>query len=297
MLSVILAFTGSLIYGASDFFGGIGARRWNSVAVTFASSSVGLIFILVCLLFVPGTWSAGVLLWGILAGLAGVSSLILLYACLAIGPMSILAPIMGLISATLPVVVGLATGEHLGSTGIAGLIVGLIAIVLICLVPDSKAVRASLRGILLAVGAGLCVGLYLVFIDQSPSNSGLAPLTIVFLVSVVATGGVLVSRHLIRRLTPTPAEPPRPETLDPDPAPRMPPLLAAALAGVTDAPATIMFLVALRLGDLAIVSVLSALAPAGTVVLAAVLLRERIALLQWLGLAAALAAAALLSIP
>jgi drug/metabolite transporter (DMT)-like permease len=58
-----------------------------------------------------------------------------------------------------------------------------------------------------------------------------------------------------------------------------------------------MFLVALRLGDLAVVSVLSALAPAGTVVLAAILLRERIAFVQWLGLVAAVGAAALLSVP
>jgi drug/metabolite transporter (DMT)-like permease len=338
MLSVILAFSGAMIYGASDFLGGLGARRWSAVAVTFTSSLVGLLVLIVCSLVVPTSWTSGVYLWGILAGLAGTASLVLLYACLAIGPMSILAPIMGLISATLPVIVGFAAGEHLGAAGITGLILGLIAIVLICLVPDQRAVRASARGILLAIGSGACVGLYLVFIDLSPANSGPAPLTVVFAVSVVAAGGTVGVRAAVASLgrtrggqsraslpvvsegasaaastVSTSATAPTGTTAaqtratdpgagehigaDPDPAPRFPPFLAAVLAGLTDAPATIMFLVALRLGDLAVVSVLSALAPAGTVVLAAILLRERIAFVQWLGLVAAVGAAALLSVP
>jgi drug/metabolite transporter (DMT)-like permease len=156
-------------------------------------------------------------------------------------------------------------------------------VVLICFVPGERAVRPSLRGILMAVGAGVAVGAFLVFIDISPADSGPAPLIVCFAVTGVVMAIVLLGQRLARGT----------------PAVRTPGwqgLFFALLCGLTDSGAAVLFLVSLRLGELSIASVLNALSPAGTIILAAIVLRERIAVVQWIGLAVALVAAALLAL-
>lgn len=283
MLSVALALAGSVIYGASDFFGGLAARGTSAVRVTLINSIAGLAVLLAASLVLPSRWSAPVLLWGVLAGVCGAVALVLLYACLAIGPMSILSPILALVAAVIPIGIGFARGERLSGLGYLGLAVGLVAIILICLVPGARAVRPSARGILMAVGAGIAIGGYLVFIDLTPEDSGPAPLLVTFVVTGVVMSVALLGQRLARRGAP------RPQITRTT-------VVFAILCGVTDAAAAFLFLVALRTGELSIVSVLNALAPAGTIVLAAVVLRERIAPVQWIGLAVALVAAALLAL-
>jgi drug/metabolite transporter (DMT)-like permease len=283
VLSVLLALAGSVIYGASDFFGGMAARATSAIRVTLINSITGLALLLLGSLFLPGRWNGEVLLWGGLAGLAGAVALGLLYACLALGPMSILSPIMALVAAVIPITVGFVRGERLSALGYLGLAVGLVAIILICLVPGERTVRPSARGIAMAVGAGVAIGTYLIFIDLTPPDSGPAPLILTFAVTGIAMAAVLLATSGRRRATPA-ARITRPT------------LAFAVLCGVTDAAAALLFLLALRAGELSVVSVLNALAPAGTIVLAAVVLRERIAPVQWLGLAVALAAAALLAL-
>jgi drug/metabolite transporter (DMT)-like permease len=283
VLSVALALAGSVIYGASDFFGGIAARGTSAVRVTLINSIAGLAVLILAALVLPSRWSAPVLLWGVLAGICGAVALVLLYACLAIGPMSILSPILALVAAVIPIAIGFARGERLSGLGYLGLAVGLLAIILICLVPGEQAVRPTTRGILMAVGAGVAIGGYLVFIDLTPSNSGPAPLMVTFVVTAIVMSVALLGQRLARRGSPR------------SPITRMT-MIFAVLCGLTDAAAAFLFLLALRAGELSIVSVLNALAPAGTIVLAAVVLRERIARVQWLGLAVALGAAALLAL-
>ncbi|MES2171643.1 MAG: DMT family transporter [Actinomycetota bacterium] len=278
MISVALALAGAVIYGGSDFLGGLAARAMSSIRVTALNSIVGFSVLLVGSLVIPTRWSWDALLWGGLSGLAGAVALVLFYACLALGPMSILSPIMGLVSAVVPIIVGFARGERLSVAGDIGLVAGLIAVVLICFVPGARVVRPSLRGVVMGVGAGLAIGTYLVFIDLSPSNSGPVPLVVCFAVTGLAMGVAL----LIRRTATT--RPPRRS------------VVYALLCGLTDGVAAFLFLLALRAGDLSVVSVINALTPAGTVVLAAILLRERIAVVQWAGLAVALVAAGLLAL-
>jgi drug/metabolite transporter (DMT)-like permease len=330
MLSVLLAFLGALIYGGSDFFGGRAATRMSSIRVTAINSVAGVAILLVASLFIGGHWNGGVWLWGLLAGLAGAAALGLLYACLAVGPMSILAPIMALVSAVVPIGVGFASGERLSMIGYIGLVVGLLAIVLICFVPDVRAIRPSNRGIAMAAGAGLAVGLYLVFIDRTPHDSGITPLIISFSVGGVVMGTILLVQRIrasrMRTRMPaavsfasragdfdptfvsTPSAASSPSTAS-EPTFRADSLsdsvptrwwrtavALAAYSGLTDATACVLFLVALRLGDLSVVSVLDALSPAGTIVLAAIILKERIAPVQWAGLVVALTAAAMLAL-
>ena len=286
MLSALLGLLGSLIYGSSDFFGGLAAAKIRAEKVTAINSIAGVALLLATSLFLGATYSPGALLWGSAAGVAGALALALLYSCLAIGPMSILAPIMALVSALVPISFAFAAGERLSPLGYLGMVVGLIAIVLICFVPSAGAVRPSTRGILMAIGAGVFVGLYLYFIDLSPADSGVAPLVVVFFVAGVITWLAV----LVRRLATGPAPRPEPTVWFRSP------YALSAYSGLTDSLACVFFLLALRLGDLSVVSVLNALSPAGTIVLAAIVLKERVATVQWLGLAVALAAAALLAL-
>ncbi|WP_394769298.1 EamA family transporter [Lacisediminihabitans sp.] len=282
MLSVLLGLAGAIIYGASDFFGGMAARRVSAVRVTAINSVVGFLALAVGSLLLPTKWSQDALVTGALTGIAGAAALVLLYACLAIGPMSILSPILALVAAVVPITIDFARGERLSPAGNAGLVVGLVAIILICLVPGAGAVRPSARGILMAVGSGLAIGAYLVVIDLSPADSGPAPLVVCFAVTGLVMGVILLASAARSRL---PAEGARGSVL-----------LFAVLCGLTDAAAALLFLLALRAGDLSVVSVLNALAPAGTIILAAIVLKERIAVVQWAGLAVALVAAALLAL-
>jgi drug/metabolite transporter (DMT)-like permease len=292
MLSALLAFLGSLIYGGSDFVGGLAASKMSSIKVTAINSVSGVVLLLLVSTVVEARWSVDALVFGGLAGLAGAVALALLYACLALGPMSILAPLMALVSAVVPIGVGFVRGERLNPIGYLGLLVGLVSIVLICFVPDARAARPSSRGILMAVGAGITVGLYLIFIDLSPSDSGLSPLIATFAVAGLATGGILLARTTVAAVS---GQARRPAPRADGPLWRGP-VSQSILAGLTDATACILFLIALRLGELTVVSVLNALSPAGTILLAAIVLRERIALVQWIGLAFALAAAGMLAL-
>ena len=117
MLSVALALAGSVIYGASDFFGGLAARGTGAVRVTLINSIAGLAVLVVAALVLPSRWGAPVLLWGVLAGVCGAVALVLLYACLALGPMSILSPILTLVAAVIPITIGFVRGERLSGLG------------------------------------------------------------------------------------------------------------------------------------------------------------------------------------
>nr|WP_243862255.1 EamA family transporter [Frigoribacterium faeni] len=300
-------------YGSADFLGGLAARRIAPLRVTALAAASGLVLLAVLLLVVPGTSSTAAVGWGLLSGVAGAIALALLYACLALGPMSVLSPLTAVVSAVVPVGVGLAQGSRLGGAGWAGIALALVAVVLVGFVPDPSAPRPSLRGLLMALGAGAGIGLVLVFLDRTPADSGLVPLVANRTANVVLTGGavlvlVLVGRMRRRgaavspeagRVPPTEASRGGAVPVDQDAPPLLPLRRALALAlacGVADSGANVLILVGLRLGDLTVMSVLTALYSAATVVLAAVVLRERLTRSQVVGLVLALGAAALLAL-
>lgn len=329
MLSVVLGLIAAAVYGASDFLGGIASQRVSAIRVTAVAALVGLSLLAVGLAFVPSRWSASAVGWGVVGGLAGAAALSLLYACLALGPMSVLTPIMALTSAVVPIVVAFIAGERLNGIGVAGLVAGLIAVLLICLAPHPQAARATGRAIAMAVGAGVFVGLYLVFINRTPTDSGLAPLIVTFGVTAVTMSSGLGIRALMHRGLRHGVAPvveltdvARSALDSPAAAPVLaavasPPLAASAGdlglrpatrsrarttaliiigCGATDAVGAVLFLLALRTGDLAIVAVLNALSPAGTILLAAIVLHERIAFTQLVGLLLAAVAAVCLAL-
>lgn len=317
MVSASVALLGAFIYGAADFFGGLAARRLRSIVVTATAALSGLVVLFALVPLLGARWNIEDAAWGALSGVFGVIAIVLLYACLAIGPMSILSPVTAVTGAIAPMIWGLTIGgENLTITGYAGLGVALVAVVLVGFIPGQGAVRPSGRGLVMAVGSGLAIGAFLIALDQAGDDSGLVPMianratnslitTIVVTVMIISAvrrgqGAASALRAGGTELGATPTghadlEHARMNVMTPT---RSGPAGwgLAVVCGVLDVIANVLLLAALRLGDLSIVAALTALYPAGTILLAAVVLRERVAAVQWLGLALALSAGVLLAL-
>ncbi len=320
MLTVILGLAGALVYGAADFLGGLSARRISALRVTAVGALSGVVLLFAATLVIPGRWSWEAVLWGGISGITGAAAIALLYACLAIGPMSILSPLTAVTSAIVPLTWGLVTGSQLGPIAYPAFGLALVAVVLVGFVPSKEAVRPTPAGLIMATASGTLIGAFYILVDQTPDDSGLVPLVAnrtvnaaIMITLIVALAVIAATRHVRAADAALPVldgAHGAPHGLGAA-APARGGLLRASAAalrggwrggfwlavgcGVLDALANIIVLIGLRVGDLTIVSVLTALYPAGTILLAAVVLRERIARLQWVGLALAITASAMLA--
>jgi len=296
MLVTLFGLAGAFVYGAADFLGGLASRRLSPFAVTGIAAGSGLVVLAAVYPFVGGVWSAEAVLWGSISGVSGAIGISLLYACLAIGPMSILSPLTAVISAVVPLSIGLARGAAFQPIGYAALALALVAVVLVGFVPEKNAARPSLRGILMAIGSGATIGIFLVAIDATPDDSGLVPLFFSRAVNGTIMGAIVLAAFLIARRRSDATARATAASARPSAAGLGTALALALACGVADAAANGLILAGLRLGELSVTSVLTALYPAGTIVLASIVLKERIAPLQAIGLVLALAAAAMLSL-
>jgi len=296
MLPVILGVTSALIFGAADFFGGLAAQRIPAIRVTAVAASAGLVTLLIAYPVMGGNWSVEAVSLGALSGVAGGIAISLLYACLAIGPMSILSPLTAVVSAIVPIVIGLAGGDKLGTLGFVALGVALVAVILVGFVPEQGAVRPSALALAMAIGSGLAIGTFLVLIHLTPADSGLLPLIVNRAVNstlLFSTVGVVALIAWRRRVTSNATATQTPAVAG---VGWRAGLWLAVSCGVFDAVANAGILFGLRLGELSVIAVLMALYPAGTILLAAVVVKERIAPVQYLGLALAIGAVAMLAV-
>ena len=305
MLTAVFSLAGALVFGAADFLGGLAAKRVSAVLATAVAALTGFVLLLVAAPFLGGAWSAHDVLWGVLSGVIGAVAISLLYACLAIGPMSILSPLTAVVSAIVPMVWGLVVGgERFATLGYWALGLALVAVVLVGFVPERGAVRPSLRGILMALGSGIAIGGFFIAIDQTSPESGMVPLILnrgVNAAIMFAAVGLLAVAAARRHRVDTQAERmPRPASVGAATAPARSAtatgIRIAIACGAVDVVANGLLLIGIRAGDLSVAAVLGAMYPAGTILLAAVVLKERIAPVQWAGLVLALAAAGMLAL-
>ncbi|MER5801229.1 EamA family transporter [Streptomyces mirabilis] len=277
MLALLLALGSSLAYGCADFLGGLGARKAHVLRTVMIAAPASLAVELLLWPFLGASFSAGALGWGAASGIASAAAFALLYRTLAIGPMNVLSPVTALVSAALPVAVGLLQGEHLGAGGLVGLPLALVAVILVSAGHGAGSARPSRTALLSAFGAGGAIALQLVFLHQAPSDTGVAPLIIGRAVSsavILAAAGLMYRRLGSER----------------------PAYAMSTAAGVLDSMANLLFLLAARSGDLTVVAVITALYPAGTVLLARSVLAERIRRGQLVGLGTAAVAVSLLAL-
>jgi drug/metabolite transporter (DMT)-like permease len=277
VIALVLALGSSLAYGCADFLGGLGARKAHVLRTVMIAAPASLVVELLLWPLLGASFDAASVAWGAASGVASAAAFVLLYRTLAIGPMNVLSPITALVSAALPVGVGLLQGEHLAAAGMLGLPLALVAVVLVSAGPGMRSSRPSRTALLLAFGAGAAIALQLVFLHQAPAESGVGPLIVGRAVSSAVT---LSAAFLLRRRL----------------GPERPAVAVSAAAGALDSVANLLFLLAVRSGDLAVVAVIVALYPAGTVLLARNVLGERLHRGQLIGLGTAAAAVSLLAL-
>jgi drug/metabolite transporter (DMT)-like permease len=212
--------------------------------------------------------------------LAGATGLVVFFRTLAGGVMSVIAPVTALTAAAVPVLVGLLGGDRIDAWAAVGIAVALAAVVLVSAEGGLSALRAARPATLApALLAGSMFGVFFVLLDQTSDNSGLTPLVTARLASVGLVVGIALAGRKSLRVT-------------------RPALPLAAASGVGDMVANALFLLATQQdGQLAITGVLASLYPVSTVVLAQVVLRERLVGAQVAGLGAAVAAVVLITLP
>lgn len=302
MLTVLLGLTGAVVYGAADFLGGLAARRVRAVRVAAAAAAVGLLPLLAGVPVVGAGFSGQAVLAGVAAGVSGSVAVLLLYRALAVGPMSVLSPLTAVFAAVTPVVVALVRGTVLSVPASVALVVAVVAVVLVAAVRDASGARVTVTGVVTAAVAGCGFGGIVLAYDAVPADAGVASLLVARVVQTVVLGAAVVVVALRRTGGPaapgTTAHPVRSAAVTPrwsrwSRSSRRT-AVAVVACGLLDALANACIQAALHVGTddatLPVVSVLNALYPVGTVVLAGVVLRERLTGVQWTGIALAFAA-------
>lgn len=228
---------------------------------------------------IGGDVSQGAVVWGVLCGVSQAFGVWWFYAALGSGPISVVSPLTAILVAGIPVGVGLALGERPGLIAGVGVVLALIAVVLVSREAsdeDVKEHRFTPRVAWLTVGSGVAFGLNFVLIDQAPVEARLWPLVFA---RASATALVILIAALSANLRP----------------PSGNPLKLAVLAAFLDFGANIAMLLALQAALLSLAGVLMSLYPAATVLLAIVVLRERVTRWQAFGMVLALGAVGMIA--
>ncbi len=194
-MAALLALSAAVAYGVGDFLGGVAARRVPPTAVVLWSHLVGLVMLVALAPVVGGDISPRALAVGATAGVLGGGGVALFYRGLAVGAMSVVAPVAALLSAAVPVVAGLASGERPTTAALAGIALALGAVVLISREPSSAGAPAlRWQALALAVAAGLAFGLFFVAIDSAGDGVGIWPLVAARTASVSLFAGLGAAR-------------------------------------------------------------------------------------------------------
>ncbi|MGA8987977.1 EamA family transporter [Aeromicrobium sp.] len=273
-MAIALSLLSALAYGISDFLGGIFARRSSPWQIAVVGQTSSGLFSLLAAVSVAGSPSSTDLAYGAVAGIGGGFGAAFLYRGLSTARMGVVAPLSAIGTALIPVAVGLITGDRPSTLALIGVVCAFPAITLISRVVDNN--PAHRGGVIDGILAGIGFGLLFTFLGQVGSDAGLYPLALsqaTSILSVVVTATVLRQAWL----------------------PRNRQAWRAVVMGPLGATAQGAFLYATHHGLLSIVAVISSLYPASTVLLAAVLLREKIHRWQGVGLAFAALAVTLVA--
>jgi drug/metabolite transporter (DMT)-like permease len=287
---LVLSLTAAFTYGAADFLGGLASRRANTIAVVTISQGAGMLMVALLLPMLtsaaPGQsdW-----IWGGIAGLTGGVGVALLYRALAVGVMAVVAPTTAVCAVLVPVLIAIALGERPGTRESLGIGLAVVAIVLVSQsAPSGSQTPTSHRrltepgeatslgpaegsGLGLSLASGVAIGLFFLALARTNAAAGLWPLLAARAISVSLFAAMAVVYRVPLR---------------------MPPVVLATTVGggIVDMLANLFFLLASRQGPLTLAVTLTSLYPASTVLLARVVVGERLAPRQWAGVAFALVA-------
>lgn len=273
-------------YGVSDFVGGVASRRVAALRVVIVSYPFSLVIVLIVAPFVGGQISLVPILWGLASGVAGGLAVWWFYLALASGPMAVVSPLTAVLVAGIPVIAGFAIGERPGALAFVGIPLALIAVLLVSKespddttgeVAGGREMKFTPTVAWLTVGSGVTFALAFICLHQIGDGSGLWPLaasrasaTAVVWCVALASGHFALPHGSVLKL--------------------------AAFVGILDVVANAALLYAYQGGLLSLVSVIASLYPAATVLLAMVMLGERVGRLQQVGMVVALGAVGLIAL-
>jgi drug/metabolite transporter (DMT)-like permease len=267
---IAFALAAALTYGAADFCGGIATRRNPAATVVVLSQVAGGVVLALAWRAFPagGHFYVEDTLWGLAAGVAGGIAIAALYGALAVGRMGVVSPITAVIGASVPVVAGFAFGDRPSAEALAGVALAFVAVALVSANAETRALSLRAPGVGLALVSGLAIGALYVFLARGHGDAGFARLAVTRVVSVVVLGAYVLARR---------------ESLRPAPGS----LRLILGAGALDMSANVLYVLAAHSGLLAVAAVLTSLYPASTVLLARIVLHERLTTSQWSGVAIA----------
>lgn len=275
-LGVLLALTSAAVWGSGDFSGGVATRRGSQYHVLLLSALSGLVLLVGLAIIKREAWPPlSGWIFAALGGVSGALGIACLYRALSMGHAASVAPTTAVISAMLPVLVGAVLLGLPPANQLAGFAVAVPGLWLVSQ-PAQGSARVSRSELVLALLAGVGFGGFFVFVGQVGIGYVYTPLVIARTLTL-ATGLLLI---LGRRL-PLPALTGNP---------------VALMAGLLDAGGNIFYVLARQYTRLDVAAVLSSLYPAATVLLAWLLLKERISARQWFGAALCVAAVALIAL-
>lgn len=329
VLIVLLALGSAMLYGVADFLGGVASRRIPVLIATTINYAFASVVLIVVLLIAGGVWAPPAITGGIVAGVLAAFGFLAFYAALAAGPISLMSPLMALLSSAVPVIVALVLGDQLGVIAWAAIVLAIVGSVLISMERRVDTRRARPRTLLFAVIAGVSLGFATVALDNVPAEAGMVPVFlstligfVLLMVLIALARAVPAVRRLVATLdahepmhaTPVVAVPAAPvapphlmsvtasdpphsagTSVDPRVLRRRARVLAA-VAGLLIGGANVLLMVALHAGSVAVVAVLVNLYPVATVLLAWIVLRERVNALQGTGIVLAVAASVMLGL-
>lgn len=264
-MGILLGLAAALLYGGSDFAGGLASRRLAALPVNLVGTVLTTVLMWIAVLVsgapAPDT---GAVLWGLLAGLGGGTGTLVLYRGLARGQMSVVGPVSAVAAAALPARVGVALGDRPGLLATAGVLVALPAIALVA-ASGSGGRRVSRTALLDGLAAGAAFGLMFVALAKAGTHAGLWP------VAWEASSSLLLLLVLALITRPSLRMSVRDLTLP-------------VVSGVSGMAATLLYFYATHFGMLATVAILTSLYPGVTVLLARVVVKEKFVTAQRIGL-------------
>ncbi len=262
-------------WGAGDFFGGLATKRSGVYAVVIGSQLFGVVALIAAALILgDGTPTFVNLAWAAAAGLSGAVGLLALYRALAIGRMGLAAPVSGVLSAAIPVIVATRLEGSPGWLKLAGFAAAFGGV---WLVARSASAPARARDLGLPILAGCGFGAFIVIIARASGSAVLWPL--------VAARCASLAALLVCATATGDARFPATDRLG-----------VVALSGLGDAAGNAFLVLAARTGRLDVAAVLSSLYPASTVLLARIVLQERVSAAQLAGLFAILSAIVMITL-
>lgn len=274
----VFAAIASILWGGSDFLGGMAAKRLDVRRVGVVAEATGVVVIALFLSLFPAHPSTTDLCWGIAAGVATAAGVMMFYAALAIGPMYIAATIMAVVGAASNAVLGLLNGERPSGLALIGVPLAIVSLVLVSASPSlgPNSERVSPNVLTLAVGAGLTFGVLNACFAATSPDSGSWPVAASRLVATIILGVAAWAARDSGRWHAIGVR-------------------YSVTAGFADAAATASIAYALQRGSQVLIGVLGSLFPVVTVLLARIFLQESMRRRQAIGLVCAVASVALIS--